>query len=1002
MKFLLRMFLLVTIVLINCTSIYSQGRIKGQITDSTSYNSLVSANVFIMGTSLGAASDNEGEYIITGVPEGKYTLKVSYIGYKSKNFEIEVLNNKTITLDVQLTPKVVEGEEVIITAQARGQVSAMNQQINSNTIVNIVSEEKIQELPDANAAESIGRLPGVSVIRSGGEANKITLRGLSEKFSVISVDGFRIASTEANDRGVDLSTISQGSLAGIELYKALTPDKDADAIAGSVDLVTKKAPVERLLRLDSKGGYNKLDKSAKQYDFNLRYGERFFSNILGVQFNGNIENRIRSNESTNFEYDITVDSLRDYRIDNSVLYYTNETRKRYGFDLLFDVNTPDRGLVKFNTVFNKTSRDYLTSNRNYPTISDDPVLFGGRDVTQDIKTFNSYLNGDNTLIGLSLNWGLSFAQSNSENPYDYELNFTEPSILDSNNVPISAMRHIPPSLYHGPLGSIIPYALNNLSVSYLYNAYDRYQKTLDKQQNAFLNVSRNYTLGSFLSGELKIGGKYRSNTKFKTRSETISPYYINGVSLYEKLPDGTIRLKDFTGTHFENMEVVGSKLIVTNFLDQDPQSKNVYDLYSLYPIINKDYLESWRSLNINGVTTQTSGVPEYANNSAVEADKYDITERISAAYLMNTFNIGRLITFIAGARVESENNDYKTRYSPYVLSGFPSPQGEIRDTSSTHKETVWLPNFHVLVRPFDFMNIRLAGYRALARPDFNRRLPSKILRAEGTFYEHNSITLGNPELRDAKAWNYEVNTSLFNNYIGLFSVSAFYKEVTDMFHTLRGIEIARANGQEVLDSLGIPITVPFSAGGYFQVQYEYNSDKPTRVWGFEVEHQINFWYLPGFLSNFVLNYNFSIIRSETYITSTTTRTIRDPFPRNETVIIERKQKLEDQPEFFGNIALGYDIGGFSARISLFHQGEYNSVFSTNAAEDEIVYAFTRLDLILKQEIIKDHFFATLSFNNLTNVQEGTALINRRQGWNPLELRTERYGLTADLSLRFLL
>ena len=119
----------------------------------------------------------------------------------------------------------------------------MNQQINSNTIVNVVSEEKIQELPDANAGESIGHLPGVSISRSGGEANKIVLRGLDERYSTITIDGLRIASTEADDRGIDLSTISQGSLAGIELYKAITPDKDGDAIAGSVNLVTRKAPL---------------------------------------------------------------------------------------------------------------------------------------------------------------------------------------------------------------------------------------------------------------------------------------------------------------------------------------------------------------------------------------------------------------------------------------------------------------------------------------------------------------------------------------------------------------------------------------------------------------------------------------------------------------------------------------------------------------------------------------------------------------------------------------
>ena len=205
-------------------------------------------------------------------------------------------------IDVRLMPDVIEGQEVLITAQVRGQVAAINQQITSNTIVNVISEEKIKELPDANAAEAIGRLPGVSIIRSGGEANKVILRGMSDKFTTFTIDGVRIPPTDADSRGVDLSTFSQGTLAGVELFKALTPDKDGDAIAGSINLVTRKAPSARTIRLDAKGAYNKLDDDFGQYDFNGRYGERFFDDILGVQVTGNVERRNRSNEQ--FSLDI--------------------------------------------------------------------------------------------------------------------------------------------------------------------------------------------------------------------------------------------------------------------------------------------------------------------------------------------------------------------------------------------------------------------------------------------------------------------------------------------------------------------------------------------------------------------------------------------------------------------------------------------------------------------------------------------------------------------------
>ncbi|MCU0411020.1 MAG: carboxypeptidase-like regulatory domain-containing protein, partial [Bacteroidetes bacterium] len=255
---------------------FSQASIRGSVTDQTTNEPLVGAHVFVQGTAIGTATDREGKYVLTGVPAGSYQLKVSYIGYVSKEISQTVESGSTLSLDITLMADVVQGEEVIVTAQARGQVAAINQQRTSNTIINVISEEKIQELPDANAAEAIGRLPGVSLIRSGGEANKVLLRGLSDKFSTITIDGIKVPPTDANERGVDLSTISQGTLAGVELFKALTPDKDADAIAGSINLVTKRAPQERVLKADLKGDYNHLMKALDQYDVQLKYGERFF------------------------------------------------------------------------------------------------------------------------------------------------------------------------------------------------------------------------------------------------------------------------------------------------------------------------------------------------------------------------------------------------------------------------------------------------------------------------------------------------------------------------------------------------------------------------------------------------------------------------------------------------------------------------------------------------------------------------------------------------------
>jgi outer membrane receptor protein involved in Fe transport len=212
------------------------------------------------------------------------------------------------------------------------------------------------------------------------------------------------------------------------------------------------------------------------------------------------------------------------------------------------------------------------------------------------------------------------------------------------------------------------------------------------------------------------------------------------------------------------------------------------------------------------------------------------------------------------------------------------------------------------------------------------------------------------------------------------------------------------DGQRILDSLGLHVVNPFGNGD-FNISYQSNSNKLTKVWGFEVEHQINFWFLPSFLSNFVLSYNFSFIRSETTVPRSATEIYYIQIgpiklKKQKPVIQDVTQKLENSPDFLLNVSLGYDIGGFSARVSVFHQSASNSFFSWNGETDVQVNAITRWDMTLKQKI-NDHIAVTLSINNLTNVEEGTSYVNRIQGWT-LPYTTQRYGLSGDLGVRLTL
>ncbi|MBK7103746.1 MAG: TonB-dependent receptor [Ignavibacteriae bacterium] len=977
------------------TFLYSNGKLKGIVSDSLSNETLVGANIILDGTSLGAATDIEGQYYITSIPAGIYKLKCSYIGYEPKEISITIIDDKTLEINFSLIYMSVEGEQVVVTAQALGQAAAINQQLTSNTIVNVISEQKIKELPDANAAEALGRLPGVSIVRSGGEASKIVLRGLNQNLTTITLDGIKLSPTDADSRGIDLSTISQGSLSGIVLSKAITSDMEAEAIAGNVNFVTKTAPEIREIQVDAFGSYGSIDDTYNQYNFLGRYGERFFDNLLGVQAFGNLEKRNRSSENYGIGYDF-YNNRSTYQIQNFSLTYTPETRKRFGGKILLDFRTPDNGIIKLNADYNRTERRFSTISRNYPvTGADVGYDFFGADINTDIK--NISLQGQNNLFNWQINWNFSFSESNSETPYSNTMHLNEVN-SSSNGVPISGMEFVPNDLRQTTsYEDLIPFAINNFGLAYFNRTEARTSENLDNEKTFFVDLKNDYNFLD-MSGEVKFGVKYRSKYHKRNSTLTQARYYL-GLGFYNSilLPDGTYKQKELSKYGYDNLQMLSGLILLPNFIND--KTRDIYGKYLLNPMIDVERARAWYEMNINGINPITH-VHEYIPDHSEDGTNYNLNEDVASGYLMNTLNFGTIATLITGLRIESDNNTYNALYSPYILTEWST----FTDTTKNHAEAILLPNIHLILKPTDYLNVRFAAFRGLERPNFNFRLPTYVIGNQGSAFDDKAfVILGNTNLKNAEAWNFEVNTQLFSNTIGLFSVSAFYKKIKNEVHQLWHTPIIN---KATSDSLGIKFindTPPFSGSPYSLI-YPYNSSKPTSVWGFEVEHQANLRYLPGLLSNIVLSYNFSIIRTETYTPSIKTEEYLvqlpgQPFPTKRTRIIyyEKKTRITDSPDIFGNVSLGYDIGGFSGRISYFYQGEFYNGFSADGLSNNIQKQFGRLDLSLKQEII-NNLSIGLNVNNLTNVKEGTFLEDIIYGYT-LDASSYRYGTTADLWFR---
>ena len=404
------------------------GQVVGVVYDASTNEGLPSANIRIEGTGLGTTTDLEGTYRLRSVPVGEQTFVYSYIGYQTQRVEITVKRDSTAERDVKLKMVALKGDEIVVTAQLQGQAAAINQQISSNTIVNVVSSEKISELPDQNAAESVGRLPGVAVQRDAGEGTKVVVRGLSPKFSSITVNGERIPSTDPNDRSVDLSMISPEALAGIEVFKALTPDRDGDAVGGTVNLVTRHAPEGVHLGANLQSGYNSHQGEYGQFKFSGSGSRRFHDDRIGVLVSGNWQRANRSSDLLNASYNFVREAREGEEsavigVNNLNLGDRLETRDRFGAGLTLDSDVGD-GRVVFNGFWSETRRDELRRRKRY-RLGAARTEYEVRDREINSRLLTNSLNGGHAIGTLEIDWRASFSKSTQWMPFSHTGQFRE-------------------------------------------------------------------------------------------------------------------------------------------------------------------------------------------------------------------------------------------------------------------------------------------------------------------------------------------------------------------------------------------------------------------------------------------------------------------------------------------------------------------------------------------------------------------------------------------------
>ena len=943
------------------------GRVTGVVSDSTSGETLVGATIRIAGTSIGVATDIDGRFTISGVPAGPQTLTVSYIGYDARSVAVVVPDGGTVTVDVALAYTSSGLGEVTVTAQLEGQLEAINEQLNSNTISNVVSADRIRELPDANAAESIGRLPGVSLQRSSGEANKIVIRGLSPQFNTVTVNGVRVPSTDANDRSVDLTTISPEALAGIEVFKALPANFEADAIGGTVDLRLRTAPTGLHGSAQAQGGYNELQSSLGNYRFSGNVSNRFFGDRVGIIAGANVERVDRSADNLfgGFRLENRTDTAGLFTVvlaENLRIAETLETRNRYGGSLVADVRYGS-GELTFNTFLSRLDADE-TYRQNFYNVANTSADFVIGQSSNQIDLGTGALNLVQRVGPLTFDATASYARSVNRSPDSRQFEFGSRDAFDPGF-----------DRETSPFDSLQFYARDLLDRSVLGNIARSKRLTRETEATLRADVSYPFSLGSLVAGSLRVGGMVRDRDRSNDESRRADNLSFGGTQYLR-----TIIAAELPEL-FPGVAAPGA-LPLAAFID-DGYDPGTF-LGGAFELENSSRLDL-----LNRLSDAVRDTLRFDALGSVARD-YNGSEQYRAGFVMGELRIGRYVTFVPGLRYEHVDTEY-TGYFLQDRGGIPTAADFVdADSTVARSNSYYFPQLLLTLRPTGWLDVRAARTRSLTRPTYNQLLPRQFVPQNGNFIER-----GNPFLEPAVSTNYDLAVALHTPYVGLFSVGYFSKNVEGFISGVNAYLLENCSIPGIARPCAIEGAIPFA-----QISLPVNNPFDARIEGVEFDLQTSLWYLPSFLRGIVVNANYTHLTSSTSYPFSLLRQefVFEPAFRVISTQIDssRVARLNDQPSDLLNLSLGYDLGGFSGRVSFQYttdklQGRNDS----RPIGDSFTNDLLRIDFSAKQDVT-EAFEIYLNLNNLTSAVDrsylSTGLIN--------PTFQEYYGLTGDLGLRY--
>jgi len=887
--------------------------LTGLVRDADARRLLPNATVSIDSIGRSTSTDRNGLYYMPNLAPGTYQVAVRFLGYEDSSQSVTVADAGDTRVDFEMGyGDVVKLENFVVEGIREGQARALQQKRNAENIVDVVSADALGKFPDGNAAESLRRMPGISVEIDQDEGRYVVVRGIDSALNNVTLNSQVLGTpSEQGNRGVAMDSVPANLIARLEVTKAVTPDMDGTAIGGSINIVTKSAfDTPGAFLYGTIGGF--YDNFSGRYSPNgsLTYGRMLGQdNKWGLVAAGSYsKKRFQSQTSDNIDW--TLVQTSGFWVPQSQESFNYDImRERIGVNIALQNRPNENTEISFRLNHNEFTDEEGRQKSGYnfmpgtQYLSNQTATSGTVSRGRSSREFRSY-HQTGTIDAFSLSGTHKMAS-------DYQLSWQIGTSKGERDVPkrddweYRSSSTAFPSTYDlsGESAIVTPSANFYDPAAYPFRRV-RFRHDLEQEDvvSAQVDLKRDVQFGT-KQGYWKVGAKYVARDKEDDRENDNYNLASGSANLF------TLAQPGLAGSPSDSL------------INREPENY-FRGLYRYGPTLHLENNEAFFAANPSRFTRDAGGSEDNSRGS-----DYRASEDVLAAYAMASVSLNQNTTLLGGVRVERTKGDYvanENRNGAWIIDG---------STGSVDYTTV-MPGLHLVWRPNDRAVVRFSWNNTLGRPSYSSLAPTKendYIEVSPGIYQ-GGVSNGNPELKPFESMNFDFSLEYYLPNAGILSVGYFHKSIDNPVY---GNSTSYNN-----------YTYEGRTYQTFSISQPENA-KSGKVSGVEFNYQQFFTFLPSPFDGLGVNLNYTIVDSSADL-----------------LINPRTVPFFKQSDKIGNFALVYEKYGWEARLAIAYNGPYITDISSNGANYDI-YNDSRTVLDGKISYrINPHFTVFAEFLNL--------------------------------------